>query len=132
MDRRQKARGFTLIELMVVISIMLILVTVAVPLIAQNIRRSREAVLAQDLKIMREQIQHFIGDKRRAPQSLEELVTEEYIAAIPVDPVTGRADTWVVEHERSDSAVDSAQVGIRNVRSGSDATSSEGTPYRSW
>jgi len=92
--RRSQRRGFTLIELMIVISIILILVSIAVPMYQQSIIRAKEAVLRQDLKTMRDQIDNYTMDKAKAPQSLQDLVDGQYLRIIPKDPFTGSADTW--------------------------------------
>ncbi len=124
--------GFTLVELMVVISIILILISIAVPLYQQSITRAREAVLRQDLDSMRKAIDNFSVDKERAPQSLDELVQAGYLSQIPIDPFTDSRDTWQVEQEDYMLSVDQSQPGITNVHSGSNAMGSDGTPYSSW
>jgi general secretion pathway protein G len=126
------ARGFTLIEMMIVISIMLILLSIATPLYMQSIARARDAVLRQDLYTMRQSIDQFTLDKQRAPQSLEELVQEHYLSQIPIDPCTNSRDTWQVEQEDIMLAVDQTQPGITDVHSGCQATAPDGTPYSSW
>lgn len=130
--RRARQKGFTLIELMIVVSIILILISMAVPIYSTSILRAREAVLRNNLFTMRTLINQYTMDKEKAPQSLEDLVTAGYLKQIPVDPFTGSRDTWVVEQEDILMSVDQTQPGISDVRSGSDQTSSEGTPYSSW
>ena len=128
----RKTRGFTLIELMIVISIMLILISIAVPMYQQSIIRAREAVLRDNLFTLRSVIDQFTLDKQRAPQSLDELVSAGYLKQVPVDPFTNRGDTWVPVQEDVMLSVDQNQPGISDVHSGSDLLSAEGTPYSSW
>lgn len=130
--RRVGQRGFTLIELMIVVSIILILISMAVPIYSTSILRAREAVLRNNLFTMRTLINQYTMDKEKAPQSLEDLVTAGYLKQIPVDPFTGSRDSWVVEQEDILMSVDQTQPGITDVHSGSDQTSSEGTPYNTW
>jgi len=131
--RRKQARGFTLIELMIVISVILILVSVALPAYNQSIWRARESVLKQNLFALRSVISQYTLDKQKAPQSLQDLVTAGYFKSIPNDPMTGRNDTWTVEEETDTIlTVDQQQPGIYDVHSGSSATGSDGTLYSTW
>jgi|SRR5689334_19982625 len=130
--RSRRQRGFTLIELMIVISIILILVSIAAPIYSSSILRAREAVLKDDLFTMRSVISQYTLDKQRAPQSLDDLVTAGYMKQIPLDPFTNARDTWTVEQEDTLLSVDQQQPGITDVHSGSNAVSSDGTPYSSW
>jgi len=125
-------RGFTLIELMIVISIILILVSIAAPIYSSSILRAREAVLKDDLFTMRSVISQYTLDKQRAPQSLDDLVSAGYIKQLPKDPFTNARDTWTVDQEDTLLSVDQQQPGITDVHSGSNAVSSDGTPYSSW
>ena len=127
-----RQRGFTLIELMIVISIILILVSIAAPIYSTSILRAREAVLKDDLFTMRSVISQYTLDKQRAPQSLDDLVSAGYIKQVPIDPMTNARDTWTVDQEDVLLSVDQQQPGISDVHSGSNATSSDGTPYSSW
>jgi len=129
---RQSARGFTLLELMVVISIILILLSIAVPAYQQHIRKAREAVLREDLYQMRSAIDQYSLDKLRAPQSLEDLVSAGYLREIPADPITNSRDTWVLEQEDVVMSVDQNQPGISDVRSGAAVASSDGSLYSTW
>jgi general secretion pathway protein G len=128
----RKRRGFTLIELMMVISIILILVSIAAPIYKTAILHAHEAVLRDDLFTMRSLIQQYTLDKQKAPQSLEDLVSAGYIKQIPKDPFTGTADTWVTDQEDVLLSVDQQQPGIVDVHSGASGASTEGTPYSSW
>ena len=128
---RRSSRGFTLIEMMVVISLILILVSVAVPIYSQSIRRAKEAVLRQDLFTLRQVISQYTLDKQKAPQSLDDVIAAGYLKVIPPDPTTGSAD-WTTEQEDSLMAVDQQEPGIVDVHSASNQTASDGTAYSSW
>ena len=130
--KKSRARGFTLIELMIVISIVLILLSISVPMYNQSILRAREAVLRQDLYTMRQAIDQYTLDKLRAPQALEDLVSSGYLREVPLDPFTNRHDTWVVVQEDVILAPDQTQAGISDVRSGAEQASTDGTAYSSW
>jgi|SRR5271156_4962991 general secretion pathway protein G len=123
-------RGFTLMEMAVVITLILILVAIAVPMYSNSIVRAKEAKLHQNLTTLNKVIQEYSLDKKHAPQSLEDLVPG-YIKFVPED-ITGRADSWVTEPEDSENAWDPNNIGIGSVHSGSNETSSEGSPYSSW
>ena len=125
-------RGFTLIELMIVISIILILIGISVPMYEQSVIRAKEAVLRQDLKTMRDQIDNYTMDKEKAPQSLQDLVDTGYMRKIPKDPFTGSADTWQVETSDTLQSLDQTEPGVSDVHSGSNLTGSDGTSYSSW
>jgi general secretion pathway protein G len=130
---QKKSRGFTLIELMIVISVILILVSVALPAYNQSIWRARESVLKQNLFALRSVISQYTLDKQKAPQSLDDLVTGGYFKAIPNDPMTMRNDTWTVEEETDTiMSADQQEPGIYDVHSGSTAVGSDGTAYNTW
>ncbi|MFB3918122.1 MAG: type II secretion system protein [Terriglobales bacterium] len=131
-SRRGRALGFTLIELMIVISIMVILISIAVPLYQQSIIRAREAALKQDLFTMRSSINLYTEDKQKAPQSLDDLVSAGYMRNIPTDPFTQSNSTWTVDTEEMLLSVDQTEPGITDVHSGATGTSTEGTPYNTW
>ncbi len=125
--------GFTLIELMIVISIILILISLAAPMYRTSIIRSKEAVLRDDLFTLRSLIDQYTVDKQEAPQSLQALVSAGYLRLLPVDPFTGSTQTWEVVFE--DNVVmspDQTVPGLVDVRSGSSLTSLSGEPYSSW
>src|SRR6202045_1594690 len=132
-QKQKKTRGFTLIELMIVISVILILVSVALPAYNQSIWRARESVLKQNLFALRSVISQYTLDKQKAPQALEDLVTAGYFNKIPNDPMTGHNDTWTVEEEQDTIlTVNQQEPGIFDVHSGSAATGSDGTAYNTW
>ncbi|HYX67964.1 MAG TPA: prepilin-type N-terminal cleavage/methylation domain-containing protein [Terriglobales bacterium] len=132
MRRRHKSRGFTLIELMIVISMILILVSIAIPMYQQSIRRAKEAVLRDDLFTLRSSIDQFTLDKQRAPQSLDDVVQAGYLREIPIDPMTNTRDSWVVVNEDYLQSIDQTQPGITDVHSGADGTALDGSAYSSW
>jgi general secretion pathway protein G len=123
--------GFTLIELIIVISIIAILASIAVMHYEHSIWRAREAVLRNDLFIMRSSIDQYTLDKQKAPQSLDDLVSAGYIKTIPKDPITNEVD-WTTEQEDSLMAIDQTQPGIVDVHCGSGQTATDGTVYSTW
>jgi len=129
--RTNRSRGFTLIEMMIVISILLILLAIAIPAYNQSIIHARESVLRQDLFQLRSLISQYTLDKQKAPQSLDDLVTAGYLKQLPVDPTTGKAD-WEAVQEDVTLSVDQQDPGIDDVKSSSTAISSDGTAYNTW
>jgi general secretion pathway protein G len=127
--RRPAQKGFTLIELIVVVAIIGILVTMAMPVYKDSVRRAREAVLREDLYILRDSIDQFYTDKGHYPEDLGALVAENYIKQIPIDPFTGSADSWITEEAESDDTTTDQPAGIRDVKSGAIGTTADGTPY---
>ena len=127
----KRALGFTLLELMIVMAIIVILATIGVARYEKTIQSSKEAVLKTDLRDMREAIQNYTRDKEAAPNSLQDLVDAQYLSRIPPDPVTGQPD-WVTQNCDMVLSPDQASGGICDVHSGSDANSLDGTPYSSW
>ncbi|MGC2111620.1 MAG: type II secretion system protein [Candidatus Korobacteraceae bacterium] len=132
MKRRFDERGFTLIELMVVISIIVILLSLAIPNYQSSILHARETALRQDLYMMRSLIDQYTLDKQKAPQSLQDLVDAGYIKEIPKDPFTNSRETWAPATDESIMSPDQTEPGIIDVHSGSDQTSSDGTAYSTW
>jgi general secretion pathway protein G len=128
--RRLRDRGFTLIEMVVVMFVIMIILAIAVPNYTHSVLLAKEAKLHQNLTTMNRVIQEYSLDKKQAPQSLEDLVPK-YIKFIP-DDITGKTDTWKLDMEDSDDAWDANQIGIKSVHSGSEETSTNGEPYSSW
>jgi general secretion pathway protein G len=128
----KSSAGFTMIELMIVIAIIAILASIAVGRYQRSIWRAKEAVLRQDLFELRKSIDEYTLDKKKAPQSLDDLVTSGYIKSIPKDPITNSIGTWVTDQEDSLMAIDQTAPGIVDVHSGANTNSTEGTPYSSW
>jgi general secretion pathway protein G len=127
-----RSYGFTLLEMMIVIIIMGVLLSIALPIYNQALVRSREAVLRNDLFELRKLISQYTLDKQKAPQSLDDLVSGGYIKAIPKDPMTGETN-WEVVQEEVLLTVDQQDPGIDDVHSASTATSSDGTSaYNTW
>jgi general secretion pathway protein G len=127
-----RSAGFTLIELMIVIMIILILAGIAAGRYEKSVLRAKEATLKQDLFVMRQAIQQYTLDKQAAPTSLEDLVQAQYISAIPTDPITRNKD-WHLDFEDVLLSPEQTSSGLTDVHSSSDATSPfENTPYNSW
>ena len=130
---RSNTRAFTLLELMVVITVLLILATMSMPIFQLAIVHAREAVLKDDLYTLRKLIDEYTLDKQHPPSSLDELVDAGYLrGGIPVDPFTGSNDTWKTDVEDVPLNPTQAASGIVDVHSGSDQTALDGTLYSSW
>jgi general secretion pathway protein G len=123
--------GFTLIELMIVITIMLILIGMAAASYGTIVRQAREAVLKYDLRTMREMIDHYTDDKQTAPQSLEDLSHAGYLREIPIDPMT-RAKEWMPKYDSVYLGTDQTNTGLVDVSSKSGGTALDGTMYSDW
>ena len=128
---RNRARGFTLLELMIVISMIMILMSVAVPIYNQSIVQARESVLRSNLATLRSVIFQYTLDKQKAPQSLDDLVTAGYLRQIPIDPMT-KQPNWEPKEEDVLMAVDQQDPGIDDVHSASSGIASDGTTYSTW
>jgi general secretion pathway protein G len=122
-----RVRGFTLIELLVVMAIIGTLLALAVPRYFRTVQRARETVLRHDLSIMREAIDKYYSDLNQYPDTLQALADKRYVRAVPIDPFTKLADSWVLV-----PSDDPDHPGIHDVHSGADATAADGTPFASW
>ena len=128
----ERVRGFTLIELMMVLTVISILVSMAIPIANSAIVRSKEAVLRSNLYTLRTLIDQYTADKLKAPQSLDDLVSAGYLRSIPKDPITDSNTTWQVVMEDVTLFPEQTETGIFDVHSGSTAISSDGSPYSEW
>lgn len=128
MLQRDPRKGFTLVEITVVMAIIVTILAIAVPQYATAITRSKEAVLMSNLFTMRSVIDQYTFDKEEPPQTLEDLVSEGYLRELPIDPFTESSDTWEVVNDTGPTG----QSGVWDVHSGSDRTSLSGTPYSEW
>lgn len=127
MAHHVKAPGFTLIELLVVLAVIATLLTIAVPRYFSSLEKSREAVLQQDLALMRETLDKYYGDNGRYPDVLDELVRSKYLRSLPVDPMTDSSETWII------IPPDQPEMGgVYDVRSGAEGVARNGTEYRNW
>jgi general secretion pathway protein G len=131
-NRRKQDAGFTLIELMIVMAIIGVLAVVAIPSFVGAIKQAREAVLKEDLHVLREAIDSYTMDKQKAPQSLDDLVQEGYLKEVPVDPMTRAKDSWVTDTSDAMHSLDQTEPGIDDIHSGSQELGSDGQPYSSW
>jgi general secretion pathway protein G len=129
---KRALRGFTLIELMVVMAIISVLLAIALPIYQKSIIRAKESVLRNNLFTLRTMIDEYTIDKQKAPESLQDLVSDGYLRQIPQDPITGSSDTWRVIMEDTPVGGSTSSPGVFDVRSGSDKTSLEGTNYSDW
>lgn len=137
---RHREHGFTLLELIVVVAIIGILATIAMPALKNVPLRTRESVLKTNLRTLRDVIDQHYGDKGRYPTTLEALVEEKYLRKIPIDPITKSNDTWVLVYEETDpdnppaetETSEDGQPGIIDVKSGAPGTSLDGQPYEEW
>ena len=124
--------GFTLMELMVVMAVIAILMLIAIPKFTSAVKMAKEAVLKEDLHVMRAAIDSYTMDKQKAPQSLDDLITDGYLKAIPEDPMTRNKDSWVTDSNGALYSVDQTDPGIDDVHSGSQELDSNGQPYSTW
>ena len=130
--RRRRQAGFTLIELLVVISLISILAAMAVVQYRNSIQRTQEATLKTNLFRMRDAIDQYYADKGRYPASLDALVSDRYLREVPIDPITGRTDTWVFTQADPDPSNPTGGPGIYDVKSGAEGVALNGSRYNSW
>ncbi len=136
-DRRHpvtasRSAGFTLMELMIVMGLIVVLAGIGLSVYGNSVTRAREATLKEDLFRMRDAIDQYYADKSTYPPSLDALVSEKYLRAVPVDPFTNAADTWQTTMSEPDPGNPSAEPGIFDVKSGSDRRGLDGTAYAEW
>jgi general secretion pathway protein G len=131
-QNRSRTRGFTLIELMIVMAIIVILAGIGTALYTNSLTRSKEAVLKEDLFRMRDAIDQYYADKNKYPASIEALVAEKYLRAIPVDPFTNSTTTWQTVMAEPDPANPTGDVGVFDIKSGAEQTAMDGTRYADW
>jgi general secretion pathway protein G len=127
MSRLNRNRAFTLIEMLVVMAVIATLLTMAAPRYFASLEKSREAVLHQDLGLLRETLDKYYGDTGRYPDTLEDLVDNKYLHGIPVDPITDSRATWI-----SIPPVEPEMGGVQDVKSGAEGKARDGTPFRDW
>jgi general secretion pathway protein G len=128
----RRRRGFTMIELMIVMAIITIIISIAVPMYQKSLVRAKESVLRNNLFTMRTVIDEYTYDKQKGPQSLQDLVNEGYLRVVPLDPMIGNSESWQIQMEDALTAVNQTEPGIFDVHSGSTVKSLEGTPYSEW
>jgi general secretion pathway protein G len=124
--------GFTLIEILVVMSLIIVLASIGMTMYANSVKRAKEAVLKEDLTRMRSALDQYYADKQKYPATLQDLVEEKYIRAVPVDPFTNSADTWQTENADFEPGNATGQPGIYNVKSGAPDLAIDGTNYADW
>ena len=125
-------KGFTLLELLIVMVIIATLAAMAIPMYTRNVLAAKEAVLREDLQVMRTAIGSYTVDKQKAPQSLDDLVQAGYLKAVPMDPISHRSDSWVTSQSDALATIDQTDSGIDDVHSGAQANALDGTSYSTW
>ncbi|HZR24955.1 MAG TPA: prepilin-type N-terminal cleavage/methylation domain-containing protein [Vicinamibacterales bacterium] len=130
--RRLRESGFTMIELLIVLSLMVILATIGMTQYRNSVIHSREAVLREDLFRLRDAIDQYYADKGQYPSALDALVSEHYIRAVPEDPFTKNNTSWQTIPAEPDPNNPTAEAGVYDVKSGSDGTALDGTKYSDW
>ena len=129
---RKGERGFTLVELMIVMTIIGILAAIAIPSYIRAVQKAKEAVLREDLHTLRTAIDSYTVDKEKAPDSLDDLVQAGYLKSIPKDPMTSSTDTWITNQSDTMTDINETQGGMDDVHSGSEGIASDGTTYNTW
>jgi general secretion pathway protein G len=124
--------GFTLVELMVVMLIIGVLAAIAIPSYVASVKNAKEAVLKEDLHVMRNAIDSYTMDKQKAPQSMDDLVQSGYLREIPKDPMTHSSETWVTATDDTLESIDQTEPGINDVHSGSQEVGTDGQAYSTW
>lgn len=124
--------GFTLIELIIVMTIIGLLASIAIPSFVTTVKKAREAVLKSDLHTLRSAIDSYTVDKEQAPQSLEDLVQAGYLKSVPNDPMTTKNDTWITSQSDAMISITETQGGISDVHSGAQGLATDGTSYNTW
>lgn len=128
----KRNKGFTLIELIIVMAVIAILASIAIPRYLASVKSAKEAVLKEDLHVMRDAIDSYTMDKGKAPQSLDDLVQSGYLKSIPTDPMTHSNESWVTQTDDTLESIDQSEPGINDVHSGSQETSTNGEMYSTW
>jgi general secretion pathway protein G len=130
--KSMRENGFTLVELMIVMLIIGVLAAIAIPNFVASIKNAKEAVLKEDLHVMRNAIDSYTMDKEKAPQSLDDLVQTGYLRSIPSDPMTHSTETWATTTDDTLQSIDQSEPGVNDVHSGSQEVGTDGQPYSSW
>ncbi len=128
----KRESGFTLVELMVVMLIIGVLAAIAIPSYVASVKNAKEAVLKEDLHVMRNAIDSYTMDKQKAPQSMDDLVQSGYLREIPKDPMTHSSETWVTTTDDTLESIDQTEPGINDVHSGSQEVGTDGQAYSTW
>ena len=131
-SRESRIPGFTLIELMIVMSLIVILASIGLAVYTNSVTKAKESVLKEDLFRMRDAIDQYYSDKAKYPSSLQDLVSDKYLRSIPVDPFTNSADTWREVPAEPDPTNPTVEPGVYDVRSGSELKALDGTNYSDW
>jgi general secretion pathway protein G len=131
-SRHARSGGFTLIEVLIVMALIVILASTGLALYTNSVTRTKEAVLREDLFRMRDAISQYYADRNNYPATLQSLVDDKYLRSVPVDPFTDSSDTWQVVMSDPDPSNPTAEIGVFDVKSGSDRTALDGSPYNDW
>lgn len=130
--RKRAEGGFTLIELIIVMTVIGLLASIAIPSFVNSVKRAKEAVLKEDLHTMRSAIDGYTVDREQAPQTLDDLVQAGYLKSIPVDPMTTRSDTWITSQSDVLTNITETQGGISDVHSGAQGLATDGSSFNTW